>query len=250
MASFPVLVAQAPRAKQQDWTGLAWAIALLMAWGSSLVWLLTMPVTQFPWLVLPIILGRTLLQTGLFIVAHDAMHLSLLPRYPRLNHSVGRVAIGLYAFLSYRHCWMQHRRHHRQPGQPGDPDFHDGVHDHPVAWYIKFMGGYLSGLRLVRLIVTWVGVLGVLTYGFQISPGHVVLVWVGPLVLSSLQLFIFGTYLPHRRGGHNRHQAVSSPYPVWLSFLTCYHLGYHWEHHEYPHIPWYRLPTVRFWGSA
>ncbi|MBD3338449.1 MAG: beta-carotene ketolase, partial [Candidatus Lokiarchaeota archaeon] len=23
------------------------------------------------------------------------------------------------------------------------------------------------------------------------------------------------------------------------------HFGYHWEHHEYPNIPWWRLPAVR-----
>jgi hypothetical protein len=34
------------------------------------------------------------------------------------------------------------------------------------------------------------------------------------------------------------HNARSSSMPIWLSLLTCYHFGYHWEHHEYPYVPW------------
>jgi beta-carotene ketolase (CrtW type) len=66
--------------------------------------------------------------------------------------------------------------------------------------------------------------------------------------LSALQLFVFGTYLPHRtpHGGHtDPHNARSNPYPVWLSFLTCYHFGYHEEHHHHPRVPWWRLPQLR-----
>lgn len=242
-------MAHRPLSGAGSWLGVGWAIALFLIWIGSLLGLLYLPIDQLPWLVvLVVILGRTILQTGLFIVAHDAMHLSLLPQHPRLNHAMGHIAVGLYAFLSYQHCRQQHQDHHRHPAQPGDPDFHDGVHCHPVAWYLKFMGEYLSGYRLVQLVFCWVGVLGILVYGCQVSPTNAIAFWVAPLVLSSLQLFIFGTYLPHRHRPQetpNRHRAVSSGYPVWLSFLTCYHLGYHWEHHEYPHLPWYRLPAAR-----
>ena len=35
--------------------------------------------------------------------------------------------------------------------------------------------------------------------------------------------------------GQNRRER-----PVWLSFLTCYHFGYHLEHHRYPWVLWWR----------
>ena len=63
-----------------------------------------------------------------------------------------------------------------------------------------------------------------------------------------MQLFLFGTYLPHRSKGalHASSHAVQSlGYPHCLSLLACYHFGYHWEHHAYPAVPWFRLPELR-----
>jgi beta-carotene/zeaxanthin 4-ketolase len=77
------------------------------------------------------------------------------------------------------------------------------------------------------------------------SPLNLVLWWILPLTLSSIQLFIFGTYLPHRQSeSENTHRAWTIDYPLCLSFLSCYHFGYHWEHHEYPRTPWYRIPAI------
>ena len=71
--------------------------------------------------------------------------------------------------------------------------------------------------------------------------------WLPP-VLAALQLFTFGTWLPHRLPAHghtNRHHAASSDLPSWLSFLTCYHFGYHLTHHAFPWVAWWRLPEAR-----
>jgi beta-carotene ketolase (CrtW type) len=72
--------------------------------------------------------------------------------------------------------------------------------------------------------------------------------WVVPALLSTVQLFYFGTYLPHRELTEpykDQHRARSNNYSNIFSLLTCYHFGYHWEHHEYPHIAWWRLPLMR-----
>ncbi|MDT8325299.1 MAG: fatty acid desaturase, partial [Bacteroidota bacterium] len=37
----------------------------------------------------------------------------------------------------------------------------------------------------------------------------------------------------------------SNDYGVLFSFLTCYHFGYHEEHHTRPGVPWWRLPAAR-----
>jgi len=76
---------------------------------------------------------------------------------------------------------------------------------------------------------------------------RVLVAWILPLLLSALQLFVVGTVLPHRRAEAcgNRHRAESLALPPWLSLLACYHFGYHWEHHEYPHVPWFGLAGVR-----
>ncbi len=94
--------------------------------------------------------------------------------------------------------------------------------------------------------------LAVLTWTYILVLGapvqNVLLFWALPAVLSSLQLFIFGTYLPHVPDDpafNDRHNARSNDYPAWLSLLTCFHFGYHHEHHLYPGVPWWRLPKAR-----
>ncbi|NJL02454.1 MAG: hypothetical protein HC910_18560 [Spirulinaceae cyanobacterium SM2_1_0] len=72
------------------------------------------------------------------------------------------------------------------------------------------------------------------------------LFWFLPTVLSAYQLFYFGIFLPHREteaGYRDRHRSRSLYIAPFWSFLACYHFGYHWEHHEYPDLPWYQLPT-------
>ncbi|MGL6133378.1 MAG: fatty acid desaturase, partial [Prochlorococcaceae cyanobacterium] len=65
-----------------------------------------------------------------------------------------------------------------------------------------------------------------------------------PLALSSLQLFLFGTYLPHRGPAQAApHAAITLAWPEPLSLLACYHFGYHVEHHSNPSLPWYELPA-------
>jgi beta-carotene/zeaxanthin 4-ketolase len=89
-------------------------------------------------------------------------------------------------------------------------------------------------------------VLYVFLLGVNITNG--IIFWILPAILSSLQLFVFGTYLPHRPGPagfDDRHNARSNDYPAWLSLLTCFHFGYHHEHHLRPGEPWWRLPAVR-----
>jgi len=74
---------------------------------------------------------------------------------------------------------------------------------------------------------------------------NVIAFWMVPAVLATLQLFVFGTYLPHR-GEHeadNHHKSRSQrqwPLHVW-AFVSCYFFGYHYEHHDQPYLPWWRL---------
>jgi beta-carotene ketolase (CrtW type) len=74
---------------------------------------------------------------------------------------------------------------------------------------------------------------------------NLLLLWVLPALASTLQLFYFGTFLPHRppQGHDNEHNSSSNEFPLLLSFFTCYHFGYHLEHHLRPDLPWWRLPA-------
>lgn len=219
-------------------------------WVGSLVFLLSVDIVQWvPLYLLPVILGRTFIQTGLFIVAHDAIHGVVLPSNRRLNDGIGQLALTLYALLPYEKLALNHSHHHQNPGQVSDPDFHDGVHSDGFSWYLKFMKGYLDTRQRVVLLLGMSLVFYGLHLGVHIPIINLLLFWILPLILSSMQLFFFGTYLPHRSPRHennNSHHAISSNYTLIFSFLTCYHFGYHWEHHEYPFLPWYKLPSAYF----
>ena len=199
-----------------------------------------------PGIVLLVLL-RTFLQTGLFIIAHDAMHQSLMPRHRSLNHRIGMLALQFYACLPYGQCRQNHIRHHQAPAQSGDPDYHDGHHPDPIRWYIRFMGGYLSWRQLLALLCCWALTASLLLPFTATILERILLFWVLPLLLSSIQLFVFGTYLPHRGSSSDdaSGRVTSTSLPPLLSLLSCYHFGYHWEHHAFPATPWFALPVLR-----
>ncbi|MEB3331912.1 MAG: fatty acid desaturase [Synechococcaceae cyanobacterium] len=222
--------------------GLWSAAAITVLWAASgALWWRDVSAWP-PLLLIPVLLVRAYLQTGLFIVAHDAMHGSLLPGDRHWNDRLGRLVLWLYACLPWEHCRRNHHRHHRHPASRRDPDHH-GRSPHGVVWYVRFMAAYLGPVQLALLIGAWLGGL-LLASGVTPHPlANLLLVGVLPLWLSSLQLFVFGTYLPHRqtRGG-DRHQATTLFLPPAISLLACYHFGYHWEHHDAPDLPWFALP--------
>jgi beta-carotene ketolase (CrtW type) len=190
---------------------------------------------------------RTFLHTGLFITAHDAMHGTVFPANRRLNDFVGTVATQFYALLPYRQLHRKHQQHHRYSGGDLDPDYSVEADGNFGLWYFRFMQGYLDRRQLWVLLIGMTIIFDSLWLGFQVAIANLFLFWVIPIILSSLQLFYFGTYLPHRptpEGYPDHHRARSNYLPVFWSFLSCYHFGYHWEHHQYPQLPWYHLPKA------
>jgi beta-carotene ketolase (CrtW type) len=224
-------------------------LALLLGWGASTVSLMAVDLAHWPWWgVVAVVLLRTLLQTGLFIVGHDAMHGVLLPLHPRTNHGLGLAALGLYAGLAYGSCRRKHQRHHRHTATSADPDFHPNPAAGAGRWYLRFMAGYLNPGQMARLLTAW-GLLVLLALPSNPSAWlNLLLFCSAPLLLSSLQLFVFGTYLPHRSQrapGAAAGTPISLDWPAWLSLLACYHFGYHREHHDRPDLAWFALPGLR-----
>lgn len=221
-----------------------WLLSLI----SSLSWSLSKSsaVAIAIWL-----LFRTFLHTGLFVIAHDAMHGNILPHHPVVNRWVGRCALWLYGFLPYDICRKQHWQHHKYPAQERDPDFYppsdDNLMAYLIRWYCYFLSSYLTPQTLVSVVVGIVIIIVSLVFLFGVAVQNLILFWVIPWVLSSIQLFTFGIFLPHHfeDDGNVPHQSRSYYYPLFWSLLACYHFSYHQEHHAYPNVPWYQLPYVR-----
>lgn len=197
-----------------------------------------------------LVLLQTWLSTGLFIVAHDAMHGALFPGRPAWNRRVGGLCLLLYAGLSYRHLLPNHAAHHRHAGQAEDPDFHAADPHALLPWFGRFFASYYTHRQMLRLSAAMLVYVVLLGAPF----GHILLFWALPALLALVQLFVFGTWLPHRHGSApfaDEHRARSSPYSPVVSLLTCFHFGgYHHEHHLSPGTPWWRLPAFRRSGAG
>ena len=202
----------------------------------------TAPAT-WPWIA-PVIVLQTWLFVGMFIVAHDSMHGALVPRHPLLNEWIGRICVALYAGFSYKALYESHHKHHRYSGTPQDPDFDAEFPRTFWPWYGTFFRRYF-GLRELIVLTVVVAVYALILR--ERFPTMLVF-WALPAILSSVQLFYFGTYRPHRIEAQpftDRHNARSNDFGWLLSLLTCFHFGYHHEHHDKPWIPWWKLPRYR-----
>lgn len=232
-----------------DLLGILIASIVMLLWLSSLIVLLAIDISQVPLLLIVAdVLLRAFLHTGLFITAHDAMHRTVFPQNRKINDFIGSIASRMYVLLPYKTLLEKHRQHHQYPATEKDPDFCEDGNKNPVLWYLSFMKGYLEGKQSWIILIGMSLIFYPLWLGLHIPVVNLVLFWLLPLFLSSIQLFLFGIFLPHRQpenGYTNSHRAKSSNFSVLWSFLSCYHFGYHWEHHEYPNIPWYKLPSTK-----
>lgn len=226
----------------RTYQGFAIAICLIGLWLISLVSLLRLDHPLFVgWMALAILV-QTFLYTGLFITAHDAMHECVVPKHLKLNHAIGFLALLLYGFLPYYKLRTAHWQHHQYPASDRSGLSQWQTH----AWAVlvrPFHGALLGWYQCIGITVAYHFMHRVLA----VSELNLVMFWAVPALLSSLQLFYFGTFLAHREpatGYQNAARANSIYRPVLWSFLTCYHFGYHNEHHEHPNVPWWRLPAI------
>ena len=222
--------------------GIGLAVAIISAWVALLLFMTFGPVRALGWSILAIA-AQSWLTVGLFIIAHDAIHGSLAPGHRGINVFFGKFCLTIYAAFSYDKLRDEHFKHHAHVGTAGDPDFDDA---HPRSfgpWFVTFMTRYSTWHQPVYFAVGSIILVGI----FKADPLRVALFWMVPALLSSVQLFYFGTYLPHRIEDApfpDQHKARTMPWPWLVTLFTCFHFGRHHEHHAVPHVPWWRLPSV------
>jgi len=226
--------------------GIFVAFIILIFWFSALGFALTQVhlsavVDVFPYLGLILIIQ--FLHMGLFMTVHDACHGSVAPGNAKLNLWIGRLFAFLYAGFSFDYINQKHHDHHRFSGTDLDPDFHAQGKPSFFFWVFRFLKQYIT----VKQILIMCGVAQILMHGFHLPEINVLTFWALPSVLSSLQLFYFGTYLPHRKSRHyqfeDAHHTRNFSIPKFLSLVSCYHFGaFHHTHHKSPGTPWFFLP--------
>lgn len=237
----------------REWQAAAGLVLALLVAGSWLgLHFYAMLQFELSWANLPLALVMAVLQcwlsVGVFIISHDAMHGSLAPGHPRLNGAIGAVLLFLYAGFGWQRLRGAHFDHHRFVGTGQDPDFDEAHPRHFLPWYGTFLKRYFGWRSLIY--VNCVVAIYWLIVGVPMA--QIVLLYGLPAIASSMQLFYFGTYRPHRHepGGEgdlfaDGHNARSEGFGPLMSLATCYHFGYHLEHHRRPDVPWWALPAAR-----
>ena len=233
-------------ARRQTVVGLILALAIFASWLTLHVF--SMAAFTLSWASLPLALGMALVQcwlsVGLFIVSHDAMHGSLFPRGGRANDLVGAFLLFIYAGFSWKRMRAAHFAHHRAPGSADDPDFSAQHPSRFWPWYSQFLRryfGWQSAFFVIMVVLAYWLVLGV-------PVEKIVLLYGLPAIASSMQLFYFGTFRPHRHAADrfaDHHNTRTDDFAWAKSLATCFHFGYHHEHHLAPHVPWWQLPEAR-----
>jgi len=224
--------------KSVDPLGVLIGSFLILAWFVSLYYLLQWNIDYSSGLTYLAVILQTHLYTGLFITAHDAMHGTVSKR-KSINSFFGRITAALFAFNFYDQLIKKHHMHHRFAASDHDPDYHESGNF--WIWYGNFIKNYVSIKQLLLVTVT----LQVLNLFFPME--NLLLFWVLPSILSTSQLFYFGTYLPHKDGhhNHNKHRSRSLIKNHLWAFFSCYFFGYHYEHHDAPGVPWWRLWQIK-----
>lgn len=217
--------------------GIWYALIIHVLWWSCLIYALSIEFSLTSPLVYLLIIVQTHLYTGLFITAHDAMH-GTVSSNKKLNKVIGSISAILFSYNFYNKLNRKHHEHHRFVATSKDPDYHEGSF---WPWYLSFVKQYVSIWQILLMAVTY----NVLKLWLPME--NLIFLWMLPAILSTFQLFYFGTYLPHR-GEHSESNTQKSRSQglnhIW-AFLTCYFFGYHYEHHISPNTPWWLLPKKK-----
>lgn len=221
--------------------GLVIASVIILMWAGHLIYsFLSVPAVPASPMMYIHMLIQTYLYTGLFITAHDAMH-GTVSRRKRVNRLVGTVSLLLFAGMNYNKIIKNHHLHHKYPGSGNDPDFNTFSQNFGI-WWFRFMMEYITLIQLAIMAIAF-SILNI-----WISQPALFAFWIIPAFLSTLQLFYFGTYLPHRYP-HNEdmkpHNSRSQKKNHLWAMVSCYFFGYHNEHHESPGTPWWQLYKIK-----
>lgn len=221
--------------------GITIAVFIIVFWGTHLFYCLSYISVELsdPYFYVHFFL-QSYLYTGLFITAHDAMHRNI-SKNKRINNIFGILSSFLFAGISYKKLIVNHFKHHKNPGDENDPDFY--MHSQNfLVWWLVFIKRYTTVLQLSIMAILF----NILKMWFNES--SVLSFWVIPAFLGTLQLFYFGTYLPHKYP-HTKsmkpHNARTQKKNHLFGMLSCYFFGYHFEHHETPETPWWQLYKLK-----
>ena len=240
----------------------AWIVVLV-----GLQWLVAAEAATAPWWL--VFVGAwcfgAFVNHALYVLTHECTH-NLVFKSTRSNQLAGivcdfaLVVPGALAFRKY------HRYHHRYLGQyQRDPDIVSRTEARLVGHgplrktvWVFFLGISqalrplkLKALRGIPIWDRWIAA----NVAAQIVVDGLILVFLGPRALAYLGLSTLFALGLHPLGGrwiqeHYLTREGQSTYSYYGPLNTlCFNMGFHNEHHDFPSVPWNRLPQLRRLGD-
>ena len=234
-----------------------WAIVGLVALQIVLAWF---TVSQPWWLV--VLLAYTVgavANHALFVMIHECAH-RLLFKNPAANRLAGILANLPLIFPSSVSFERYHIKHHSFQG------VHELDADLPNYWEAKLINNYFLGkalwllfypffqlfrvsrLKEIKLFDKWIA----LNWIVQILFLAGITYWLGFKGFSFLFMSFFFSIGLHPLGARwiqehyltlSKDQETYSYYGILNS--VAFNVGYHNEHHDFPSVPWNRLPQIK-----
>ena len=233
------------------------AITGLVALQVALAWLTS---TQSWWIVFIAAYAiGAFADHALFVMIHECAH-KLLFKKPILNRIAGIFANLPQLFPSSVSFERYHIKHHSFQG------VHELDADLPNHWEAKLIDNYFIGkaiwllfypifqlfrisrLKEIKPFDTWVAI----NWIAQIVFIAAMWLWLGPKAIVFLLASFFFSVGLHPLGArwiqehyltHSKDQETYSYYGVLNT--VAFNVGYHNEHHDFPSVPWNRLPQIR-----
>ncbi len=194
---------------------------------------------------------------GLFVLVHECAH-NLLFRKPVLNTLAGMLANVPSVIPSSVSFKRYHLKHHSYQG------VYELDADIPSEWEARLVGNsairkaawlllfplfqMLRPFRItsMRLIDRWVAVNMAIIFAVDI----VIIALLGPTAFLYLLASVFFSVGLHPVGARwiQRHWLVEDEQETYSYYgrmnLLAFNVGFHNEHHDFPSIPWNRLPQL------
>ncbi|MDZ5649363.1 fatty acid desaturase family protein [Nitrospirillum sp. BR 11828] len=238
--------------ERNAWRG---ALAIIRDWGA----IIAIAVTSYT-IGGPIVYLIAVWLIGAFQFAlteallHEASHYNLFPQ--KKWNDRAEILLGLPFFRTVKQFRIEHRLHHAKLGQPDDPIIVDykahGLLNGPInltwIWFIKPFIGYAGyyycrALSLsprkegLKILTFWTIVLFIV---FEVGIFKLILLyWIIPFFWCCMSFLYWSEITDHYLAKNGTRSNLS---PV-KNFLH-HNNGYHYIHHKYANIPWYRLPDA------
>ncbi|MEF8846697.1 MAG: fatty acid desaturase, partial [Bacteroidales bacterium] len=103
---------------------------------------------------------------------------------------------------------------------------------------LTFMYRYVTVFQIIIMAAAF----NILLIWF--SETSLVVFWIIPAFMGTFQMFYFGVFQPHKLPHRNWMKPYNSRTQRknhLRAMLSCYFFGYHYEHHDSPTTPWWKL---------